>query len=46
MPKSQISAAESLKAIKQLPSNNASVLNDIPIKIVKNSAQYLKSLCL
>ena len=35
----EFTANELLKVIQQLPSNKASVLNDIPITIIKNSAQ-------
>ena len=39
----QFTTNELLKIIKELPSNKASVLNDIPIKIIKKSAQVYSS---
>ena len=39
----QFTTRELLKIIKEPPSNKASVLNDIPIKIIKNLAQIYSS---
>ena len=39
----QFTTYELLNIIKELPSNKASVLNDMPIKIIKNSAQVYSS---
>ena len=39
----QFTANELLTIIKEVPSNKASVLNDIPIKIIKNSTQVYSS---
>ena len=39
----QCTTNELLKIIKELPTNKASVLNDIPVKIIKNSAQVYSS---
>ena len=39
----QLSINELIKIIRELPSNKASVLNDIPIKIIKKSAQVFKN---
>ena len=39
----QFTTRELLKIIKEPPSNKASVLNDIPIKIIKNPAQIYSS---
>ena len=39
----QFTINELLEIIKELPSNKASVLNEIPIKIIKNSSQVYSS---
>ena len=41
--KNLILTNELLKIIKELPSNKANVLNDIPIKIIENSAEVYSS---